>query len=124
VCHYANHRPLVVSTFTGEVVEGYCVSTNVDGLSVIGEDHRVVKIARAALSRMQMRLSSRHRLQSLGSGMRSTLRQGFNWMLSPLAPVGIVLIPATVAWGAAAAPFCVIGDLGSKLVGDQEIRVI
>jgi len=125
VCHYADHRPLVVTTSTGEVVEGYCVSTTVDGISVIKEDHRVVKIARTAFSRMQMRLTKNpHRLKALGSGMHSALKQGFDMMFSPLAPVGVVVIPGTVAWGIAAAPFCILGDLRNKIAGNQEIRVI
>jgi hypothetical protein len=125
VCHYADHRPLVVTTSTGEVVEGYCVSTTVDGISVMGKDHRVVKIARTAFSRMQMQLTKNpHRLKALGSGMHSAMKEGFDMMFSPLAPVGLVVIPGTLAWGIAAAPFCILGDLRNKIAGNQEIRVI
>jgi hypothetical protein len=35
----------------------------------------------------------------------------------------LVVIPATVAWGAMAAPFCLLGDLADSGPETQEIKV-
>jgi hypothetical protein len=45
-------------------------------------------------------------------------------LLTPAAPVAIVLVPGTFAWGALAAPFCLIGDLSNKIGGSEEIKVL
>jgi hypothetical protein len=37
-------------------------------------------------------------------------------------PAAVVAIPATLAWGAVSAPFCLLGDLKAKLKGMQEIK--
>jgi hypothetical protein len=65
-----------------------------------------------------------HQLSALGRNVQKGLRQGFEWLLSPYAPLGIVAVPATVAWGAVAAPFCLLGDLTHKASRTREIKVI
>jgi hypothetical protein len=56
--------------------------------------------------------------------MRRSLRAGFAALFSPYAPAGIVMVPGTLAWGAVAAPFCLIADIGAAAAGGkQEIRV-
>ncbi len=104
----------------------------VDEISVNTKDRGVVKVARSALSRIDMHLhisSHRgHELRALGHGVHVGLSHGFGWLLSPAAPLGIVTIPATLAWGAVSAPFCAIGDVAAKLAPapatEREIRVI
>jgi hypothetical protein len=107
-------------------VDGYRLSINVDQIAVTAENRRVVKIAHAALSRIEMSRSrnTHQQLRSLGRGMRTGLRQGTDWLLSPYAPLGLVVVPGTLAWGAVAAPFCLVGDLKNKVKGRQEIKVI
>jgi len=73
------------------------MSINVDEIALTGTDHKVVKIARSAFQRIQMN-PKEHQLKSLG---RSTL-----------------------AWGAVAAPFCLLGDLVHGHPGPQEIKVL
>lgn len=107
-----------------EFRQGYCVSIDADQIAVTTKDRRVVKIARKTLSRLELRRSKGHQLSSLRSGMRKGLRTGFDSLLSPLAPYGIVAIPATLAWGAVAAPFCLLGDLKAKVTGTQELKPI
>jgi hypothetical protein len=125
VCNVAGARQLKITTANGETVEGYCLSINMDQIAVTTKDQRVVKITRAALSRIQMRGERKsHQLSSLGRGMREGLRQGFEWLLSPCAPLGLVVVPGTLAWGAVAAPFCMLGDLKEKVEGGQVIKVI
>jgi hypothetical protein len=104
VCKEARGRQMRLTTNTGDTVEGYCVSVSVDEISLRTPDQRAVKIARAAMARIVVTPQG-SQLQALGRGMRKSLRTGFRALLSPCAPAGIVLIPATLAWGALSAPF-------------------
>ena len=122
VCQAAEGRELTVTTANGETTQGYCFSIKVDEIAVTTKDHNVVKIARSTLARIDVDRTKGHQLSSLGKGMHNGLKWGFDSMFSPLAPVGIVAVPATLAWGAIAAPFCLLGDLRYKASGKQEIR--
>jgi hypothetical protein len=129
VCRVADGHQLTITTTNGDTVDGYCMSINVDEMAVTTKDRRVVKVARAALSRIQMQMQPSpkgHYLRSLGKGMHEGFRQGFSWLLSPYAPLGLVVVPGTVAWGAIAAPFCLLGDLKDNTISEQskEIKVI
>ncbi|HXP88604.1 MAG TPA: hypothetical protein VN841_27990 [Bryobacteraceae bacterium] len=124
VCRVAADHRLVITTVTGDTVAGYCMSINVDEMAVTTQDRQVVKIARTALSKIQMHRSKGHQLSSLGKGVRAGLGYGMKSLLSPYAPIGIVTVPATLAWGAVATPFCVLGELIDKVAGEQEIKVL
>jgi hypothetical protein len=89
VCRVTAGHQLEITTTTGDVVGGYCMAINVDEISVTTRDRRVVKIARAALSRVQMHRSRNgHGLNSLRKGMHEGLRQGFEWLFSPYCATG------------------------------------
>jgi len=126
VCRTAGGRELSLTTQAGEIVHGYCRSINVDEIALTTADQRVVKIARSALAHVRMRraFTKGHQLASLGRGMREGLLTGFKCLLTPAAPVAIVLVPGTLAWGVAAAPFCLLGDVSNKLAGSGEIKVL
>ena len=124
VCGVAGGRELVVTTSTGEKVEGYCVAVDVDQITVSTEDHRVVKVARSALSKLAMYRSKGHQVRTLRRGVHKGLAEGLNELLSPLAIGGIVMIPSTLAWGAVSLPFCLLGDLKAKIGGTKDIRPI
>jgi hypothetical protein len=113
-----------MTTSNGEKVDGYCVSITIDEIAVTTRDHRVVKIARQALSKLEMQRSRGHQLRALHKGMHKALAMGFDNLLSPMAPAGIIGIPGTLAWGAVAAPFCLLGDLRAKVSGKQVINPI
>ena len=121
VCHTAAGRPVRVQTATGDTVEGHCMSVNVDEVAIRTGDHKVVKIARAAMLRMSVPPRN-HQLRSLGRGMRGALQIGALGLFTPLAPGALLLIPGTLAWGAVAAPFCVTGDLLARTRGETEVR--
>ena len=124
VCRVTNGRELIVTTTNGDTVQGYCISIDVDGVRVRTKDGKVARIARTALARLEMRRSKGHQLSSLRNDMHEGLKFGFDRLLSPLAPVGLVVVPGTLAWGAVAAPFCLLGDLNDKLAGKREIKLI
>jgi hypothetical protein len=124
VCRVANGRELVVTTAQGETVQGYCMSIDVNGVGIQTKDGKVAKIARTTLTRLEVYRSKGHQLSSLGKGVRAGLKFGWESLFSPLAPVGLVTLPGTLAWGAFAAPFCVVGDLKYRASGKQEIKVL
>jgi hypothetical protein len=64
-----------------------------------------------------------HHLADLGDGMSKSFRRGFGWLFSPAAALGLVTIPATVAWGAVAAPFCLLGDLGDTGPVTRDVKI-
>ncbi len=123
LCHVAGNHQLNVTTSDGNTVSGSCTSTDADGLSLTA-NQRVVKIARSTLTRIQMyQPGNGHHLADLGNGMSKSFSRGFAWLFSPAAPLGLVTIPATIAWGAVSAPFCLLGDLGDNGPTTQEIKV-
>ncbi|HLJ46106.1 MAG TPA: hypothetical protein VKU01_08870 [Bryobacteraceae bacterium] len=122
VCRTVSGHDLVVTTSGGEKVEGYCVSIDVNQMTVQTRDHGVIKVARKTLSRIEMQRAKGHQLSSLRKGVHKALKDGFDALLSPWAPAGIMMIPGTLAWGAVATPFCILGDLRAKLTGTTEIR--
>ena len=121
VCQAARGRQMRLTTNTGETVEGYCTSVNGHDISLRMQDHRTVKIAGSAMTRIVVS-PQQHQLQALGRDMRKSLKTGLRVLLTPMAPAGIALIPGTLAWGAVAAPFCVAGDLFARKSTETEIR--
>jgi hypothetical protein len=116
---------LILATVDGETVESkYCVRVNADEIAVTTWDNRTIRIARAALSSLRLSSAQGHQLKSLGKGLHSGLRTGLRWLLSPMAPLGLVTVPATLAWGATAAPFCVLGDLVHKARPEREVKLL
>lgn len=126
LCRAATGNHLMITTTDGATVDGLCMSITVDEVAIRTENQKVVKVARAALTKIQMHRTPQqeHPLKSLGQGMQRSFRDGLNMLLSPSAPGGILLIPATAAWGAIAAPFCALGELKNKIEGPREVRVI
>jgi len=127
VCRVAGNRELSITTQSGETVLGYCTAINVNEISITTKDQRVIKIARSALARIRAVRpinTKGHALASLGKGMHEGLRTGFGYLFSPAAPLGLVMVPGTLAWGAVAAPFCLIGDLAHRAGGGVEIEEI
>ena len=100
------------------------MAVTINELSIRGDNRRVIKVTRAALSKLELKRARGHQLRALGKGMDEALRTGTNALLAPYAPAGLALIPATLAWGAVAAPFCILGDLVSKAAGEQRIKIL
>jgi hypothetical protein len=126
LCKAATGNHLMITTSDGATVDGLCMSITVDEVAIRTENQKVVKIARTALSKIQMhrRLEQQHPLKQLGKGLRTYFRDGFDMLFTPAAPGGILLIPVTAAWGVIAAPFCALGELKNKLDGPREVKVI
>jgi hypothetical protein len=125
VCRVAGVRELAITTQTGETVQGYCRSINVTEIAVAGQNGRIVKIARSTLERIRVRRASTpgHAMASLGKRVGAGLGFSFRSLLTPEAPLGIIILPGTLAYGAAATPFCLLGDFAYWIGGSQEIKV-
>ena len=111
LCANTMRELLVVTTESGDTVQGYCVSVQYDEVAIRTVDGKVVRIARGTFKTVLALAVAENRMKVLGRGMKQGLRYGVKTTFSPLAPVGLVVIPGTLAWGAAAAPFCILGDL-------------
>jgi hypothetical protein len=122
----AGGKQLTIQTVDGSTVDGYCLSINVDEIAITTKDQRIVRIARKTLSRIHVQRSQNdgHQLRALGRGIHKGLRKEVDWLFSPYAPLGIVAVPATLAWAAVSAPFCLLGDLTHANSGTREIKVI
>ena len=94
MCRLASGKQLVLTTADGVTVNGYCLRINADEMEFGTLDYRSIKIARAALANLRLRRKG-HQLAALGHGMRSGIKQELDWVLSPLAPLGLVSFPAT-----------------------------
>lgn len=125
LCSTARGREMVITTDSQETISGYCVGISVDEVSVRRSDGRIIRVARDTLSRFQIhRRRSGSQLKELGRDMKHSLRDGAGLVFSPMAPAGLIIVPGTLAWGAIAAPFCVLGDVFFHTPQDQEYRVI
>jgi hypothetical protein len=111
LCASTAKELLVVTTESGDTIQGYCVFVQHDELTVRTVDGKMVKIARGTLQKVLALSVPEHRLKALGKGMKQGLHDGVTMTFSPLAPLGLAVIPGTLAWGAVAAPFCIVGDL-------------
>ena len=124
ICGVANRDKITIRKVDGQSVRGYCVSIDVDEMTVETKDRKIVRIARSAFRRVYVHQPVRGPLRALGSSMRNGLEYGTQALFSPRAPVGIVTIPAVLAWGAIAAPFCLLGELGNRPVEMHEITIV
>ena len=123
LCRVAGTNQLNVTTADGITESGHCLATRNDELS-LEANQRIVKIARSTLTRIQMYdPGNGHRLADLGNGMAKSFKAGFRWLFSPAAPLGLIAIPSTIAWGLVAAPFCALGDMGSHGPTTQDVKL-
>lgn len=121
ICAASAEHDLHVTTSAGDTWDGYCVSVDVNEVSV-NANGKIVRIARDSVNRIMM-TPQRHQLRSLGRGVRKGLSVGVRLTFSPAAPAGLVTIPATLAWGAVALPFCAIGDIAGPREHPAELII-
>jgi hypothetical protein len=120
ICYKALNHEMVITTASGDSLEGYCSSVDAAGVSLTIKG-KVVRVMRGSVSRLMI-YTPRHRLRALGHEMMQSLRTGFAALLTPSGPVALASIPATLAWGAVSAPFCILGDLVGRTDDGVELR--
>jgi len=124
VCRITGGKQIDFKTPAGEDVKGFCLSLNVDEMSVRTTDGKILKIARSTLQKLRMHKERGGQLKALHKGVHEVFWGSVGLTFSPLAPAGLVGMPASLAWGAVALPFCALNDLHSKLHGTREIRIL
>jgi hypothetical protein len=122
ICTASQGNQMVVTTTTGETVQGFCTSINVDEMA-LRNDRKVIKIAKNTIAALRVHHVKSHRVSSLFKGLGREFKEGTSVLFSPLAPGGLVMLPGTVAWGAVATPFCLLGDGIDLLKRDYMIKV-
>jgi hypothetical protein len=120
ICYKAINHEMVITTTSGEDIEGYCISVDPGQVSV-NVKGKAIQIARASVARLFLH-PPRHQVRSLGHGVLQGLRFGWTGLLTPIGPSAALAIPGTLAWGAVSLLFCLLGDLRAKLQGGREIR--
>jgi hypothetical protein len=123
VCLVAGRNELRFTIREGSNIDGRCVRVMSSEIVVDTGNHHEVKLERGAFSRIQMRPRG-HKLKSLLRDVNGALKSEFRAMLSEAGPFALAGVPATLAWGAAATPFCALGDLKELIEGTQEIRIM
>jgi hypothetical protein len=113
---------MIVTTTTGESVQGYCTSIEVDEIA-LRTDKQVVRIAKSKISGLRVHRVRGHQFSSLWREVGGGVRYGTGLLFSPYAPVGLVWVPGTVAWGAVATPFCLLADVADRMAGEKVIKV-
>ncbi len=85
LCKAATGNHPMITTADGATVDGRCMSITVDEVAIRTENQKVVKIARTALSRIQMhrRLEEQHPLKQLGKSLQASFRDGLACCLRP-----------------------------------------
>jgi hypothetical protein len=127
LCKTTEGHQLTIQTTGGETVEGACLSISLDEVALATKGNGVVKLARATLAHIDMQRGrdDGRQLRALGASMGKWLGRGLALLFSPKAPEGFVTIPATLAWGAVAAPFCLLGDIAHQDdPATREIKII
>ena len=123
VCNYARSRTIQVKTATGETVEGVCFSVSVDEIQVKTQNG-LMKVARSQLSRVSVvEMPRRQHLARLGKHVKQGIDGSAKMIPTEAGIVGIIGVPMTLAYGAVAAPFCLLGDiLGYSKTIDIRLR--
>lgn len=124
VCHVTENQRLTITKTDGANVEGYCISVTANEILLRTEHHQLMKIARGGWTKISAQRGSGHELRTLHRHVHGALRHELGDLLTESGPLQMAAIPPTLAWGIAAAPFCALGDLRSKIRGAYEIRVM
>jgi hypothetical protein len=123
LCHAANHHQIRVTTQADETVDGNCYSVRPNDVTIGFGRNQTRQILRQDVKSIQLFRVSRHQVRSMADNALETLYFGVSSLASPAAPAAFVVVPGTIAWAAAATPFCIVGDLISLAVGPREVII-
>jgi len=125
LCSASQNSLLIVTTSAGQTVEGRCLTVSETELTLSTEDHGLVKIARATLSKTLMKTGrGNHELRNLHRDVHELLKREVSGLLTETGPLDLIAIPPTLAWEVAAAPFCALGDLRNSFEKSYVLRVL
>jgi len=113
---------VTVTTKDGKSLSGRRVSVRPDGIYFA--DGALTSVLRDDVLSLHWELPYETQTDKLGQRLSHAYRHSVDLLGTPLGPVALVELPAITAWGAAVAPFCLLGDLFTdhlKTSGDISI---
>jgi hypothetical protein len=124
LCGAIGWHDVSITTRSGKTLKGACFSTNARQLT-LGRGQKVVKIDRTEILRIRLRPYNRHRLlPKLGDQVADMFVLGSFSLATPAAPMGILLIPVSLAYGAVGTPICAVHDfLHTVFDKDRDVEI-
>lgn len=111
ICSKAGDHRITATTLAGNTISGHCQGVSETELSVRSAHQTVVRIARDNLARVLVHREKGYGIRSVLSETAEGLLWGVGCLASPYFPLGIVLIPASLVWGAVRLPVYAVDDL-------------
>jgi hypothetical protein len=102
---------VMIATKNGKSLHGRFFTVRPEGI-YIGDGNQE-KLSRDAVVSLHWEAPFKSQTQKLGNMLARAYRHSGKLLGTPMGPFGLVELPAITAWGAAAAPFCLLGDLFS-----------
>lgn len=100
---------VTITTKDGKSLHGRFFTVRPEGIYI--SDPNQEKISRDAVVSLHWEAPFKSQTQKLGNMLSRAYRHSGKLLGTPMGPFGLVELPAITAWGAAAAPFCLLGDL-------------
>jgi hypothetical protein len=115
-------KQVTVTTKEGKLLSGRFFTVRPDGIYFGGDAPN--KVSRDAVLTLHWETPDKNQTEKLGRMLGHAYRHSGSLLGTPMGPFGVIEIPVITAWGVAAAPFCLLGDLFSehpKTSGDISI---
>jgi hypothetical protein len=100
---------VTITTKDGRSLHGQFLTVRPEGIYMGGVPQE--KISREAVVSLHWEAPFKSQTQKLGNMLAHAYRHSGKLLGTPMGPFGLVELPVITAWGAAAAPFCLLGDL-------------
>jgi hypothetical protein len=100
---------VTITTKDGTKVSGRLAVVRPDGISL--NDGYPRNVPRDSVVSLHWEAPYQSQTRKLGKMLATGYRHSGRLLGTPMGPFGLVELPAITAWGAAAAPFCLLGDL-------------
>jgi len=113
---------VTITTKDGKSLSGKLFSVRPEGIYFT--DGTSPKASRESVVSVHWEAPQVSETRKLGHMLARAYRHSGRLLGTPMGPFGVVELPAITAWGAAAAPFCILGDLfsdQSRTSGDFSI---
>jgi hypothetical protein len=110
--NYLRGKVVTITTKDGRSLKGKDFAVRPD--SILITDGAPVSVPRQAVLSLHWESIHEAETHKLGRMLSHGYRHSFGLLGTPAGPFALVELPAITAWGAAAAPFCILGDLLSE----------
>jgi hypothetical protein len=106
---YLQGKLVTITTKDGKSITGRSFNIRPDGIFI--NDPTPTVVPRDMVLSVHWEMQYKSQTRKLGSMLSTGYRHVGKIIGTPLGPFGLVELPAITAWGAAALPFCLLGDL-------------